>query len=383
MGVLAWLLGRENRDSQRFTYGGPVPQWLGHQTASGVHVSATLAENLGTVTACVNAIGTVMGSLPPLVFRSGDNGRMELPNHPVARMIRNPWAMMTWPDWIEWTIGSVLLHGNALAEIVHDGAGRVTGLRPIPWSCVVPVVLPSGRLAFDVSVHPNPRKRYLDTEVFFLRDRSDDGVLGRSRISRAPDVFGNAYALQDFAGNAWRNQATPSGALEIDAALSSAQYSQLRDRMERYEGTGAARRVMILDNKTKWTSISVSPEDAEVLASRRFSVEELCRLFQVPPPIVQDYTHNTFTNSAQASLWFAQFSLAPWCRKIEAEFARSVFNGNDGTHLEIDLSGLMRGDFETRWKAWEIAVKNDILDRNEVREMEGWGPRAVAGAPVV
>ncbi len=73
----------------------------------------------------------------------------------------------------------------------------------------------------------------------------------------------------------------------------------------------------------------------------------------------------------------------PVVSEIEAEFSRSVFNGNDGTHLEIDLSGLMRGDFETRWKAWEIAVKNDILDRNEVREMEGWGPRAMTEAPVV
>ncbi len=343
-----------------------------------------LAENLGTVTACVNAIGSVMGSLPPLVFRSGDGGRMELPSHPVARMIRNPWSMMTWPDWIEWAMGSVLLHGNALAEIVHDGAGRVTGLRPIPWQSVAPVLLGSGRLAFDVSSYPQPRRRLLDTEVFYLKDRSDDGLVGRSRISRAPDVVGNAVSLQDFAGNAWENQATPSGAIEIASSLTQPQFDRVTAAFDRrHTGVGNARRVLVLDNDAKWKPLSVSPEDAEVLGSRRFSVEELCRLFQVPPPIVQDYTHNTFTNSAQASLWFAQFSLAPWCRKIEAEFARSVFNANDGTHLEIDLSGLMRGDFETRWKAWEIAVKNDILDRNEVRDIEGWGPRAVtAGARI-
>ncbi|WP_368415293.1 phage portal protein [Falsiroseomonas sp.] len=98
----------------------------------------------------------------------------------------------------------------------------------------------------------------------------------------------------------------------------------------------------------------------------------------MPPPIIQDYTHNTFTNAAQAALWFAQFSLGPWVRKIEAEFSRSVFT-DPAMMLEIDLSGLMRGDYEARWKAHEIAVRNQILDANEVREVEGWNPRAATG----
>ena len=117
-----------------------------------------------------------------------------------------------------------------------------------------------------------------------------------------------------------------------------------------------------------------------MLASRRFTVEELCRLFQVPPPIVQDYTHNTFTNAAQASLWYAQLTLSPWVRKIEEEFRRSVLGaGSADLSLEVDLSGLMRGDYEARWKAHEIAVRNQILDANEVREVEGWNPRPQQG----
>lgn len=377
MGWLNRILGREER-AQTFTQGGPVPEWMGLRTASGIKVNATAAENLGTVLACVNAISTALGSLPPYVYRQTGAGREELPGHPVARLTRAPWGIMTWPDWIEWCMGQVLLHGNALAEVVTDGAGRVTGLRPIPWHQVAPVMLPSGRLAFDVSIHPQPRRRLLDTEVFLLRDRSDDGLMGRSRISRAPDVIANAAALQDFAGHAWANQATPSGVVEMDARLDNPAFDLLRKRFsDVYSGTRNARRIMILDNKMTWKAMSVSPEDAEVLASRRFSVEELCRLFQVPPPIVQNYEFNTFTNSAQASLWFAQFSLAPWARKIEAEFSRSVFVGSD-VSLEIDLSGLMRGDFETRWRAYEIARKNNILTTDEIREAEGYGPMQAA-----
>jgi HK97 family phage portal protein len=126
--------------------------------------------------------------------------------------------------------------------------------------------------------------------------------------------------------------------------------------------------------------MSVSPEDAEVLASRRFTVEELCRLFQVPPPIVQSYEFNTFTNSAQADLWFARHSLQPWARKIEAEFARTVFGDATGTfHLEFDFSAMTRGDYETRWKANIGAVGAGILTKDEVREAEGYPP--LAGAP--
>ncbi|MFM9937530.1 MAG: phage portal protein [Novosphingobium sp.] len=374
----------EDRSAERFTHGGPVPEWLGLQSATGIAVNEQTVENLATVSACVGAIASAIGSLPPRIYRPSGTGREELTAHPVNRLLRAPWGLLTWPDWCEWAMSQALLHGNALAEILSDGRGTITGLRPIPWRHVQPAVLPDGRQVFHVSLPGEQRRRLTAAQVFYIKDRSDDGLVGRSRISRAPDAVGNAISLQAFSAHAWANQAQPSGAVEIDGALNQANYERLRAQFtQNYTGPKHAGKVLILDNKAQWKSISVSPEDAEVLASRRFSVEELCRLFQVPPPIVQDYTHNTFTNSAQASLWFAQFSLAPWCRKIEAEFARTVFTGDDGAHLEIDLSGLMRGDFETRWKAWEIAVKNDILDRNEVREMEGWGPRAVTEAPVV
>lgn len=381
MGILDRVFGRESRSIHPFKSGGPVPEELTQRSASGMTINSTTAENLATVSACVGAIASAIGSLPARVYRPVGDGREELTSHPVNRLLRAPWGLMTAPDWFEWVMGSVLLHGNALCEIQHDGRGAVTGLRPLPWRHIQPATLPDGRPVFNVTMPGEPRRRLFGNEVFFLRDRTDDGFVGRSRISRAPDVLGNAIALQDFAAHAWANQATPSGVLEMDGRLNKEQFNDLHDRFkDRYSGTRKAGRTMVLDNGMKWKSVSVSPEDAEVLASRKFSVEEICRLYQVPPPIVQSYEFNTFTNSAQASLWFAQFSLAPWARKIEAEFSRSVFL--DDAALEIDLSGLMRGDFETRWAAWKIAVDTNILTRDEVREIEGWGPRGDVGVNV-
>jgi len=187
-----------------------------------------------------------------------------------------------------------LLHGNGIAVIESDGAGRPTGLLPVPWPNVSVVMLPSGRLAYDAVAYASPwggtgqPRRYLEGEALHLKDRSDDGILGRSRIGRAPEVLGTASALQEWSGAMWRNQGTPSGALKVPGPLNQGQFDRLKAiTRANLAGQHNARQIMILDNGAEWQSLSVSPEDAEVLASRRFSVEELCRVFQVPPPIVQ------------------------------------------------------------------------------------------------
>ncbi len=384
--LLARLTGRsvERRDSGASIWPG-MP--LG--TSSGQAVTANTAENLAAVMACVGAVASTTASLPAYVYRKTAAGRAEAPDHPVSRLIRRPNDAQTGPDFIEWLLGQVLLHGNAVAEIVFDGAGRPVALIPVPWGNASPVLLAGGRLALDVVGYQSPwggtglSRRLLPGEFMHLKDRSDDGLIGRSRLSRAREVIGTAQALQEWSGSLWRNQATPVGAIKLAHKPSPEFLDRLRAQMQQsFSGAHNARKMLLLPEGAEWQSISVSPEDAEVLASRRFTVEELCRLFQVPPPIVQDLSHGTFTNSREAGRWFAQFTLSPWCRKIEAEFARSVFT-DPAMSLEIDMSALMRGDAETRWQSHKIAVEAGILDPNEVREIEGFNPRPAKADPVV
>jgi HK97 family phage portal protein len=357
----------------------------GLSTGTGTLVNARIAENLSTVLACVNAISSALASLPAYVYRWEAGGRAIDESHPLMDLIlAGPNQWQSWPDWVEWLMAQVLLRGNALSEIVLDGSGRIVALRPIPWEWVSVQLLPSGRLAYDVVEITNiyggtgrPR-RLLEGEVFHLRDRTDDGLIGRSRLQRAAAVVAAGLNIQAFASQLYLNGVNPSGVLTVDGKLSHETLTRLREHFrEAFAGTRNAASAMVLDQGVKWQSISVSPEDAELLASRKFSVEELCRLFQVPPPIIQDYGHNTFTNSETAGRWFAQFTIAPWAQKIQAEFKRSIFSAAiRATHeIELDLSAFLRGDPETRWKSHEIAVKNGILTVNEVRELEGWNPR--------
>jgi HK97 family phage portal protein len=386
MNRLAGALGYERRDLGNNI--GPFGGWSGvgwpgmsSMTSAGYEITPFLAENLSTTTACINAIASTLASLPAYVYRTTDGGREMDPAHPVAKLIRRPNDWQTWGDWIELAMSQVLLYGNALSMIETDEAGQPTALIPVPWQNVSLQLNQSNRLVYTVIAYQAPfggvgtPRRLLQDEVFHLKDRGDFPFLGRSRISRAPEVIGNAVALQEFSGAQWRNGVTPAGAIQMEGSMTPEQFGRLRDQFNSiYSGAHNARKVMILDNRATWQTLSVSPEDAEILASRRYSVEELSRLFGVPGPIIGDLSHGTFTNSETAGRWFAMFTLMPWARKIEAEFQRSVFT-NATRHLEIDLSGLQRGSYAERWQANVAAVQAGILTANEVREQEGYNPR--------
>lgn len=355
---------------------------------AGTFVNPRTAESLSTVLACVGAISSAMASLPVYIYRTLARGREIDAAHPIAKLVAlGPNIHQNWCDFIEWTMASALLRGNALAEILTDPGGAVVGLTPIPWEYVQVQLLPSGRLVYDVTEMASafggsgrPR-RLLQHEVFHLRDRSDDGLLGRSRLQRAAAVVQAGISMQTFANSLYSNGVNPSGALQTDAKLTDEQRKGLaaafRDAMA---GPTKAAKTLLLDQGLKWEQISISPEDAEFLSSRRFTVEELARLFGVPPPIVGDLSHGTFTNSETVGRWFATHTLAPWIRKVESEFQRSVFSeATRQTHrLEIDMSGFLRGDPAQRWAAWKIAREADILTADEIREAEGYNPRPAA-----
>jgi HK97 family phage portal protein len=378
---LASFMGYEQRRSDA----NPLdPSWqaLGNSTGYFSNVSARAAENLSTVLACTTAVASALAYVPALIYRRDGNGnRIEVPAHPLSRLVKggvNP--QQTWPDFLEHWIASALLGGNGLAEIIRGGNGQLAGFAWVPWGMVTVQELPSGRLAYDVGDGKGRTRRLLEGEVLHLRDRTDDGRIGRSRLSRAAETVQGVDLANRHARNFLSSGASPSGVIEHPGTMTAEQRTGLRSQFnERHTGAANAGSTLILDGGLTWKASQISPEDAELLETRKFGVIEICRLFQVPPPIVQAYEHNTFTNASQAGLWFATFCLAPWARKIEAEFARSVFTAGSGYELELDLSGFLRGDPETRWNAHKIALETGVLDANEVRQIEGWNPRPADG----
>lgn len=355
------------------------PSWRALAAARApTSVSPETAQHVATACACVGAISTAIASLPVFVFRRSDEGREVDDSHPLARLIRRgPNPHQTWPDFAEWLSATLLLRGNSVCEIVRDGRGAVVALEPIPPRQLIFVEMAGGAIAYDVSTPDGRRRRLLRGEVAHFKDRTDDGRLGVSRLTRASPVFASALAVQQIVLSVFERGGYLSGVLEHPGELSPEAAKRLEESFSaEYSGPANAGKTLVLEEGMKWTSLSFTPEQAEVLSSRRFAAEEIARIFQVPPPLVGIWDNSSFTNSETAGRWFAQYTLQPIVRKIEAEFTRSVFSeAHKSTHeLEIDLSGFKRGDPEQRWAGHAIAAQNRILTRDEIREAEGYGP---------
>jgi len=352
-------------------------------TPGGALMNPRQAEALSIVSACVDRIADGVASLPVYVYREQDGGRDVDPRHPLAGLVSHgPNARQSWPDFATWWMRQVLLWGNALAEIVTDGSGRLAELRPVPWWLVSPQLLPSGRMVYDivdvVSIYGGAgrQRRLLDTEVLHLKDTSDDGLLGRARLARAHGALFNALAVQEFSSAYMTNRALPSIVITTDGFYNEDQRKAMSEQFRsKFTGPSKAGRILILDKSKDVKVLSPSAEDIELLDSRKFAAEEIARLFQVPPPLVGIWDNSSFTNSETAGRWFAQHTLGPWLRRIEAEIERKLLSGPSPRQVEFDLSGLLRGDPETRWRSHQIAVSCGILTPNEVREVEGWKPR--------
>lgn len=376
---IASFAGFERRDATAFD-----PSWAALSQNTGLYpiLSARAAENLSTVLGCTSAISRALAYVPALTYRrNGQGDRTEVPDHPLMRLVRNGAnPNMSWPDFVEHLVASTLLNGNGLATIARDGRGQLEGLTYVPWSNVSVVELANERLAFDVSDRRGKSRRYLQGEVLLLRDRTDDGLIGRSRLSRAAETVSTVSGANSLAGAMLRNGAYPRGFLTAPGGISPETAARLKTTWDTgYSGDNAGK-IAVAGDGLEWKSLQISPEDAELLESRKFGVIEICRIFDVPPPIVQAYENNTFTNAAQAGLWFATQCLSPWARKIEAEFARSVFPADGPYELELDLSGFLRGDPQTRWQTYDVAAKNKILTVDEMRANEGYGPMPVGAA---
>jgi HK97 family phage portal protein len=355
----------------------------GFETGAGVAVSPYVAENLSAAFAAVQLVAQTMASLsPPYIYKRDASGaRAEAPQHPVARLFAGDVnEHQTVADFFELMQAHVLWHGNAYAEIVRDQAGRPIELIPHHPSLVSVFRLPGRgrRLRYDVSDLDGGTRRLLADEMLHLRDRSDDGLVGKSRLQRAREAFGNAIATERFASATYRNGATLSGVLMHPDQLDEPASERLRKSFEEiHKGADNAGKVAVLEEGLKWQQTSVSPEDAQMLESRRFSVEAVCRMFGVPPQLVGDTSKVAYSNMIEAGRHFARFCLAPWCSKWEQTIASSLFSETDrATHeVEINLDELLRGDPLQRAQTWRVYRELGVVNANEIRAEEGWNPR--------
>lgn len=347
---------------------------------AGEVVSGTSVLGISAVWACTNLIAGTIGSLPLMVYqKSGDDRRIEI-GHPLYRLLHDsPNYDQTALDFWEFMAASLELWGNAYARIARDSAGRVVGLTPISPDLVMVRRKPNGSLEYTWS---EEGRSYVETDEAVLHVRGFGGspLGGMSTLQFARNAFGLARAVDRAAGETFKNGMRPSGALTFEKFLTEEQREIAENRLtEKFLGAANAGKPMILEGGTSWVPFTINPEDAQMLESRKFSVEEVCRFFGVPPHMVGHTEKSTSwgTGLEQQTLAFQKFTLRRRLKRIEQALMKQLLTPAErsrGVMIEFNLEGLLRGDSAGRASFYNTMTAMGAMTINEVRRLENLPP---------
>lgn len=345
-------------------------------TAAGMPVNPGNAETISTVFSCVQSIAETVASLPLVLYRRASNGdRERAMDHPLYGVLHGrPNERQTALEFREQLTAHVLLWGNGYAEIHSDAAGSVTSLTAIHPRNVTVLQLPSGRIRYDVSDPQTGKVRpLLSDEVLHLKDRTDNGIVGKSRIQVAREMLGGVLAAQEHGTRSFANGARLSGVLQTPNVMGDDSIERLRDSWNaQFAGSGNSGKTAILENGLTYQQLSMSHEDAQWLQSRQFSVEEVCRIFRIPPVLVADLRHANFSNSVEMNRWFVTHTLRRWLTMWEEAGERSLLGPIARTRyfIEHNVEGLLRGDSKGRADFYKAGITDGWLLRSEARRLE-------------
>lgn len=353
------------------------------RTASGVRVTPETAMQCSAFLACVRVISETVASLPLFVYERLTNGGKEKASSlPLFRLLHtqpNPWQ--TAMEWREQMTALYLMYGNSYSEIRPGALGRVSELWPLHPSRMHVELLENGSLRYLYHEPDGRQTVYQQDQIFHLRWLSTDGVLGLQPPTLSRDAIGLARALEQHGSTYFGNGARPGIVLESDNAIPPDAAERLRESWERmHRGADRAHRTAVLPNGVRAKELSGSNEAAQFLETRRFQIEEVARAFRVPAHMIGELSRSTYNNIEVQNTEFVQFCLLPHCRRWESAISRDLIDGTDETFFaEHVITGLLRGDHQSRSTYYVSAIQNGWMSVNEVRELENMNPLGPEG----
>jgi len=366
---------REPREVER-------PAFVVGRPASGVRVTPDSSLQSATAWACHRYLTQTVAQLPVRVMRERGNLSERVTTHPVANVFNwraNPELS---PFQLKETLtGWAILYGNGIAEIERDAVGRVTALYPIhPDRVEVLRDLDSRRLIYKISNGTDGPTLLDQYDVFHLRGFGN-GPVGLSVVEYAAETLGWARATELFGASFFGNGLNTSGIIEGAGALDKAGQERLEAQLrKRHGGPRRSHMPLFLDKAMKWVQTSVKPNDAQFIETMQFQVEEVCRVFGVPPQKVGHLLRMTFNNVEHLSIEVVVDSITPWAIRWEEEANYKLFGQNRaGFYMKLDLKGLLRGAFKDRQEGLQIMRRNGIVNADEWRDIEDMGPMGATG----
>jgi len=374
------VFGRERRSLKE---GGFDRYWSDFAASRTGAVTPKRAESVSAVYACVAAISETIASLPLVLYRRGvDGDRERAPDHPLYRVLHDaPNGQQSALEFREQMQAAVLLRGNAYAEVRFGWDGQVRELIPLHNDRVTVIEHDSGRLGYDVIDGKGRVRRLVQEEVFHLRHRSEDGRVGISPIAAAREVLELALSERDHGVSTFRNGTRLSGILQTPGTISPEQREQLAAAWsQRHEGAANHGKTAILGAGVEFKPVSMSLEDAQFVAARQFSVEEVARLFRVQPTMIGHMSQATYANSTEMARQFVTLCLRRHLLMWEQTVSRQLLTeaGRRTLFAEHSVEGLLRGDSLNRAQFYERGIADGWLGVDEVRRFENLPARQAA-----
>ncbi len=361
----------QTRASPQNSFWGSATSFFFGTSSSGKSVNEKTALQTTAVYACVRILAETIASLPLHTYRYSPSGKEKAENHPLYYLLHSePNPEMTSFVFRETLMGHLLLWGNAYAQIIRNGRGTVLSLYPLMPNKMLVNRTDQGILYYQYEK---------DGQTYFLTNRDVlhipglgfDGLIGYSPIGMAKNAIGMAIATEEFGAKFFANGANPGGVLEHPGVVKDP--ARVRDSWNAvYQGSSNAHRVAVLEEGMKFQSIGIPPEQAQFLETRKFQIEEICRIFRVPPHLVASLDRATFSNIENQSIGFVVHTIRPWLVRIEQSLNKALFSQNEKSNYYVNfvVEGLLRGDYTSRMQGYAIGIQNGFLSPNCVRELE-------------
>lgn len=350
------------------------------RTTSGNAVTQRSSMQLTAVYCCVRVLAEAVAGLPLITYRYGKNGtKTRATDHPLYLILHDePNPEMTSFSFRETLMTHLLLYGNAFAQIIRNGKGEVVALYPL---------MPD-RMKVDRDEHGHIYYEYMKQQdeaatmktgtvilspedVLHIPGLGFDGLVGYSPIAMAKNAIGMASACEEYGASFFANGASPGAVLEHPGVLKDPEKVRTAWQ-EAYGGPHKANRVAVLEEGMKFTPISINPQEAQFLETRKFQIEEIARIFRVPLHLIGDLDHATFSNIEEQSLEYVQYTLQPWLIRWEQAIQRSLFTPEEKKTMfcRFNVDGLLRGNYQSRMQGYSIGIANGFMSVNDVRALE-------------
>ena len=369
------------RDKPQDALNGSGYSFMFGRSAAGQAVNERSAMQMSAVYACVRILAESIASLPLHFYQYNDaGGKEKAVNHPLYWLLHDePNPEMSSFSFRETLMTHLLLWGNAYAQIIRNGRGEVIALYPLMPDRMTVDRDARGRIYYeytrsdsDANTLGKKSSVILSPEdVFHIPGLGFDGLVGYSPIAMAKQAIGMGLACDEYGAAFYQNGAQPGGVLEHPNVVKDPK--RVRESWNAIDqGSRNAHRIAVLEEGMTYKPITISPEQAQFLETRKFQIDEIARIFRVPPHMIGDLEKSSFSNIEQQSLEFVKYTLAPWISRWEQAIQRSLLLMSERTRYfaRFNVEGLLRGDYQSRMNGYAVARQNGWMSANDIRELE-------------